>query len=109
MKAVDWKFRIDATALHNGKAYSELDSVLFLCKDVAVGPMLRFYRQECVRLGCAANQIEAIDLLIDRVAAWQRANPGLLKIADIEGNEALIEPYGSPGRRARIRARHGRA
>lgn len=89
---VDWKFRIQAHALHNGKMYSEDDSVLFLCKDRALLPTLRHYRDFCVALGCEENQLRAIALLIGRVEQWQREHPELLKVADIEGDEALVEP-----------------
>ena len=89
---VDWKFTIRATALHNGKRYTERDSVLFLCKDLAVPAMLRFYRDQCVALRCRKNQLRAIDLLIGRVDRWQADHPELLKVADIEGREALVYP-----------------
>jgi len=89
---VDWKFKIKATALHNGKKYTEHESVLFLCKDKAVPQMLRFYRKKCVQLGCKRNQLRAIDLLIARVESWQTTHPDMLKVADIEGREALECP-----------------
>ena len=92
---VDWKFRIDATALHNGKHYTERDAVLLLCKDRAVPATLRFYREECVRLGCQENQLRAVDLLIGRVERWQADHPERLKVADIDGDEALVPPTSS--------------
>jgi hypothetical protein len=89
---VDWKFSIKAIALHNGKRYTERESVLFLCKDLAVPAMLRFYRNECLNIGCRKNQLRAIDLLIKRVVDWQARHPELLKVADIKGREALTAP-----------------
>jgi hypothetical protein len=89
---VDWKFKFSATAIHNGKTYTEADGILLLCKDRAVPATLRFYREECVRLGCQDNQLRAVDLLIGRVEAWQAEHPASLKVADIEGTEALVPP-----------------
>ena len=40
---IEWKFKINATAVHNGKKYTEKNSFLFLCKDKAVPDMLKFY------------------------------------------------------------------
>ena len=93
MNEVDWKFRIHATALHNAKVYTEQASVLFLCKDLAFLPALRFYRGECERIGAASAQLRGIDLLIGRVEEWQREHPDLLKVPDIEGDEALVPPH----------------
>src|SRR3990167_4068316 len=93
MNEIDWKFQIHATALHNGKLYTECGSVLFLVKDLAFLPALRFYREEGERIGAAPNQLRGIDLLIGRVEAWQREHPDLMKVPDIEGDEALISPH----------------
>ena len=89
---IDWKFEFDAISIHNGKPYTEYEALIFLCKDLALVDTLHFYKKKCIKLGCKKNQLKAIDLLIIRVSKWQENHQSLLKIADIEGKEALVPP-----------------
>lgn len=66
--------------------------MVFLARDAALIPTLQFYREECLKLGCAQPQIDAIGDLIDRARAWQAANPGRLKLADVDPGELQLQP-----------------
>lgn len=81
---VDRKFTFLARSSESGKTYDEQDGVVFLAKDKAVGPTLRFYREECERIGASPAQLRGVDLLIERVDRYQAANPSVLKVADID-------------------------
>lgn len=83
-EAIDRKFIIRATCVEHDHDYDDNHAVLMLAKDKAVPATLRFYRQECERLGAAAPQLRGIDLLIERVDRYQAANPGVLKVADVD-------------------------
>jgi len=85
---LDGKFAISATSMEHGTVHDENDSVLFLAKDLAFLPALRFYRGECERIGAASAQLRGIDLLIGRVEAWQYEHPALLKVPDVDDSPA---------------------
>jgi ABC-type thiamine transport system substrate-binding protein len=61
--------------------------VVFLAKDNAFPATLEFYQKECERLGASLEQIQAVQNMRDRVAAWRAANPQLLKVPDVEVGE----------------------
>lgn len=65
--------------------------VVFLAKDRAFLPTLRFYKEECQRIGAETPQLEAIDALIGRVEAWQRENVTAMKIPDVHPGELAWE------------------
>ena len=77
---IDKKYKIMAVKKEkNGKAilnvlHTEEDSILFLAKDLAVGPMLFHYHEICKRMGCDDDHLDAIVKLIDRVSDYQRKN-----------------------------------
>ena len=81
---IDRKFEIAARCIEHDHAYDENHAVLMLAKDRAAPATLRFYRAECERLGAGPAQLLGIDLLIERVDRYQRANPGALKVADVD-------------------------
>src|SRR5437867_2498859 len=83
-EAIDRKFIILAKCVEHDHAYDDHHAVLLLAKDRAVPATLRFYRQECERIGAAPNQLRGIDLLIERVERYQRVNPGVLKVPDVD-------------------------
>lgn len=98
---IDRKFTIEATCLEHRHRHTEHDAVLFLAKDQAFPTTLRFYRQECERLGAAPRQLLGIDLLIDRVERYQAAYPERIKVADIDETatgDAIVAPNPSAGR-----------
>lgn len=83
-EAIDRKFIINAESREHGTIYTEFQGVLFLAKDKAFLPTLKFYREECVRQGCEEDQVKAVDLMIGRVQDYQAAHPDELKIPDVE-------------------------
>ena len=86
-QVIDRKFMISEVSTEGGDRtrYDENHGVLFLAKDNAFPAALRFYRQECARLGAAAEQLLGIDLLIERVDFYQAANPDICKVPDVDG------------------------
>lgn len=84
MEPVERKFTFVATSLEHGRQHTEADAMVFLAKDRALPNTLRFYRQECIRLGAAPRQLDGIELLIERVECWQRENPDQLKVPDVD-------------------------
>ena len=95
MEAIDRKFTIDATCREHGHVFTEADAVLFLAKDKALPATLKFYREWCQRIGADERQLLGIDLLIQRVEAWQAANPDRVKIPDVDlstAGDAIIAP-----------------
>lgn len=87
MEQVDRKFLIEAEHITKGIKHTERDAVLFLAKDNAFPATLRFYRQECERLGADVSQLLSVDLLIDRVDTWRRLNPDQCKVPDVDYGE----------------------
>lgn len=61
--------------------------MVFLAKDDAVPAMLDTYLAECIRLGAAQPQIDAVRELILRVHEWRALNPTLLKTPDVDPGE----------------------
>lgn len=69
---IDRKYKIIAENPCSGNKHTEKDSVLFLAKDKAfLTGALPGYRAKCVELNANPAHIESIDLLIERVAAFQ--------------------------------------
>jgi hypothetical protein len=66
--------------------------VVFRPQDNAFPATLQFYRCECIRLGCDAAQIKALDNLIERVQQWRMEHPERLKLADVEPGECRDIP-----------------
>lgn len=87
---IDRKFRfIGFNPSKPNKIVTEENAVLFLASDPAFLLMLPAYREMCIKLGAKENQIEGIDLLIQRVERFQLDNPRLVKAPDIDdGPEA---------------------
>lgn len=60
---------------------------VFLAKDNAFLPTLRFYRDECARQGAKDAQIKAVEEMINRCAKWRDENVDRLKTPDVEPGE----------------------
>jgi hypothetical protein len=70
---IDRKFQILAVnPCKKGAVYTEHDGVFFCAKDAALPAALAAYQLECVRLGCASEHIESLELLAARVAEYQK-------------------------------------
>ncbi|MDO8357257.1 MAG: hypothetical protein Q7U76_12775 [Nitrospirota bacterium] len=89
MAMIDKKYKIQAVQAITKAKHTEQDSVLFLAKDKALPATLRFYSEECTRLGAANDQLQGIELLIGRVEDYQAKHAKKVKVADIApGKEA---------------------
>lgn len=93
---IDRKFRIVAWCIEHDHIYDDGHGVFFCAKDKAFPVALRAYRVECERIGAAPAQLRGIDLLIERVDRYQAANPGILKVPDVD--EALGAHIIAPNR-----------
>jgi len=70
---IDRKYSFTAINPCSGNVHSERDAVLFLAKDKAfLEGALPGYRAKCIELGANPAHIESIDLLIARVADYQK-------------------------------------
>ena len=70
-EVIDRKFKILAVNPCNGNFYTEDNAILFCAKDQALVAALVAYGDECERIGCGPEHLESIDLLINRVTAYQ--------------------------------------
>ena len=68
---IDRKYKIMATNPCSGSLHTEMDSILFLAKDLALLPTLEKYREECALIGCDDDHLVALDMLIQRVIKYQ--------------------------------------
>lgn len=84
MEPIDRKFTIRAMCREHAHAHTEADSVLFLAKDRALPATLRFYHEECVRLGVDERQLEGVRLLIERVERFQTEHTEIVKLPDVD-------------------------
>lgn len=64
------------------QSFTEDEALVFRAKDNALPATLRFYREECERLGAPKEQLCGIDLLIMRVEKWREQNPDRCKVPD---------------------------
>lgn len=81
---IDTKFKITAYCEEHEDYHNDRDAVLFLCKDRAFLPTLRYYRNICVQIGAGERQILAVDQLIGRVERWQAIHPDMMKVPDVD-------------------------
>lgn len=63
--------------------------VIFLAKDNAFAAVLPQYREKCVEMGADAEQIAAVDAMLERLHAWREAHPERLKVPDAAGEKLL--------------------
>lgn len=88
MEAIDRKFKFTAVSNKSGKKYTEKNAVVFLLKDALLPNMLDNYIALCAQAGVDERQLKGIQLLKDRVLAWQRKNEKKVKLPDVaEGVE----------------------
>lgn len=87
MERLDGKFAGSIHRVGDGEEIQPDQFVVFLAKDNAFLPTLRFYREECERIGAGLEQLLAVDRLIGRVELWRQNNPHLWKVPDAEPGE----------------------
>lgn len=68
--------------------------VVFLAKDNAFPATLKFYEEECERLGADKRQLAAVRAMRERVTRWRREWPERCKVPDVDQGEKLL--IGSP-------------
>lgn len=84
MEAIDRKFIIVSKSLKTGKQYTQANAVLFLAKDALLPDLLDKYRDLAIEKGVDERQIRGIELLKERVIAWQRKNVKKVHMPDVE-------------------------
>lgn len=89
---LDGKFYGTIYKNKDGSRVPDDQFVVFLAKDKAFLPTLRFYFDECERQGAEQSQLNAVIALIARVEAWQAAHPELMKVPDVHPGEIRTEP-----------------
>lgn len=86
-QSLDGKF-YGAIFRHKDNQIEPPDSwMVFVARDNALPATLRFYVEECERLGCEPIQIEAVGRLIRKVDEWRAANPDKIKKPDVDAGE----------------------
>lgn len=86
---LDAKFSGVIFKIKDGTIVPDDEYVVFLVKDNAFAEILPDYRAKCVELGADAEQIAAVDRMIERAKVWRAANPHRLKVPDAKG-ERLV-------------------
>ncbi len=85
MLKLDAKFYGVLRKVKDGSVVPDDQWMAFLVKDRAFLPTLYFYRRQCEILGADAEQLAAVDRMIERAKDWQSANPDLMKVPDAAG------------------------
>lgn len=91
MAKLDAKFYGTLRKAKDGSVVPDDEYVVFLAKDNALPVALAKYRDECFRLGCESEQVQAVDALIERVARWRKENTERCKNPDIAGETTVPE------------------
>ncbi len=89
MQKLDGKFHGIIAKNKDGSIVGQDEWIVFLAKDNALLPTLRFYREECIRIGADASQVNACTELIERVEAWRDFNLTACKVPDVEPGELI--------------------
>lgn len=87
---LDGKFHGVIVKNKNGVIVPPDEWMVFLAKDDAFPPTLKFYRKELERQGAELAQLASVDGIIKRVDAWRADNPTKCKTPDIETNETIL-------------------
>ncbi len=57
--------------------------IAFVARDDALPATLRFYKEECNRLGAGMRQLSAVQKLIEKVDIWREDHPNQTKTPDV--------------------------
>ena len=82
MTKIDHKFYGEIRKASDDSIVPPDSCITFLAKDNAFPATLRFYLEECKRLGAGEIQVQAVQGLIERVDAWRAQHPELCKVPD---------------------------
>ena len=86
---LDAKFSGVIFKVKDGTIVSDDQYMVFLAKDNAFLPTLKFYRDECARIGADKEQLAAVDRTIARVIDWRNANILSCKVPDATGENLV--------------------
>jgi hypothetical protein len=86
---LDAKFCGEVRKAKDDSVVPEDEWMVFLAQDNAFPSTLEFYLNKCIKLGCDADHIAAIERTIDRLYAWRDANPDKLKDPDAAGEKLI--------------------
>lgn len=89
MQKLDAKFSGVIFKIKNGSIVPDDEYMVFLSKDAAFPATLRFYRDECARLGAEMEQLEAVDRALARLYSWRDANMNRIKVPDAKGEKLV--------------------
>lgn len=84
---LDAKFYGEIRKVKDGSVVPDDEYVVFLAKDNAFAAVLPYYREICVKMCADAEQIAAVDRMMDRLYEWRSANPHRLKVPDAAGEK----------------------
>jgi hypothetical protein len=87
---LDGKFHGVIVKNKDGSIVPQDEWIVFLAKDDALLPTLKFYEKECERIGAQPEQLKAISELIERVAIWRRENMDKCKVPDVDRRELVL-------------------
>jgi len=90
MEPIDTKYIFRGFKAEGGPFVSMVtqnNAIVFKAGDLAFALTLPLYRNICSDLGAHERQLKAIDLLIERVKAYQKNNPELCKVPDVDAGE----------------------
>lgn len=90
---LDAKFTGHIFKAKDGTMLDETEYVVFLAKDSAFLPTLKFYLEECKRQGADEDQLKAVVGLIERVVEWRSNFAYRCKVPDAAG-ELMLETSG---------------
>ncbi len=87
MQKLDGKFHGIIASDKDREIVSPDEFVVFLATDDAFPATLRFYREECERIGAEQEQLNAVSRLQARVDSWRQTHAHKCKIPDAAPSE----------------------
>lgn len=95
---IDAKFSGVIVKAKDGSVVPPDQYIVFLAKDNALPATLKFYEEECERLGADPRQLGALRAMRGRLDQWRHENHALCKVPDVaEGETLLVGPEARPG------------
>ena len=88
---IDGKFSGVIIKAKDGSVVPPDQYIVFLAKDNALPATVRFYEEECERLGADARQLEAVRKMRARLDRWRQAHHDLCKVPDVAVGETLLD------------------
>ena len=70
---IDGKYTIHAKNVEKRTLFTHENAMLFLARDAALIPTLKFYQNECAMLGSGQAHLDSIDKLLGRITEFQAA------------------------------------